>query len=313
MGIFWIEVMRKPRSITLALGLVFAVFLWGANNTGAKIVVQDWPPIWTGGSRFFCAGLILLALLRCSPLLGQAKPVPVQAARDLWWRGGLSLAVYIVVFNTALKLTAVSHVALYLGASPVWALLWERESVARRDAGRRYVAAGLALFGVFVLFLPSLRGAHSDWRGELLGLAASVLWTNYGRQCRFLSARFSGAEISAHSMWRAGLLLLPLGILEIWQNGIGLHARVVAAQIYCILGGGVVAFAIWSTALRHWPTSRVMLFNNLIPLSSMTWAHFWLGEPVTATFWLAMVFILAGVLLGQITWPISPASTATAD
>ena len=62
------------------------------------------------------------------------------------------------------------------------------------------------------------------------------------------------------------------------------------------------AYALWNNALRHWPTSQVFLFNNLIPLSTMTWAHFCLGEPVTRTFWLAMALIVAGVVLGQTKW-----------
>ena len=40
-------------------------------------------------------------------------------------RDGLALAIYIAVFNWALHFTAASHVALYLGTAPVWALIWE--------------------------------------------------------------------------------------------------------------------------------------------------------------------------------------------
>jgi drug/metabolite transporter (DMT)-like permease len=77
---------------------------------------------------------------------------------------------------------------------------------------------------------------------------------------------------------------------------------------YCILAGGVVAFAIWNQALRHWPTSQVMLFNNLIPLSTMGWAWACLGEVVTRTFWLAMLLVAAGVILGQTNWRRMPAA-----
>ena len=34
----------------------------------------------------------------------------------------------------------------------------------------------------------------------------------------------------------------------------------------------------------------------------MSWAWVWLGEPVSPTFWTAMVLILAGVMLSQIGW-----------
>ena len=76
----------------------------------------------------------------------------------------------------------------------------------------------------------------------------------------------------------------------------------VLIQSFCVLASGVVAFALWNNALRHWKTSQVYLFNNLIPLSTMSWAHICLGEPVTSTFWTAMILIVAGVLIGQTNW-----------
>ena len=162
--------------------------------------------------------------------------------------------------------------------------------------------AALALAGVVVLFWPSLQGGGGVWYGELLGLLASVLWTNYGRQCRTLGASLSGAETSAHTMWRAGVLLLPLTIPELARTGLHWRTDVALVQLYCIIAGGVMAFAIWNQALRHWPASQVLLFNNLIPLSTMSWARFWLKEPITPTFWLAMFLVIAGVLIGQANW-----------
>ena len=73
-------------------------------------------------------------------------------------------------------------------------------------------------------------------------------------------------------------------------------------QSFCILLGSVVPYAFWNTALRHWQTSRVLLFNNLIPLTTTLWVHFTLGEAITPTFCAAMALIVAGVLLGQMDW-----------
>ena len=68
------------------------------------------------------------------------------------------------------------------------------------------------------------------------------------------------------------------------------------------LFGGVIPYALWNNALRHWRTSQVVLFNNLIPFSTMAWAWFFLNEPFTSTFWAAMILIVAGVVLGQANW-----------
>ena len=292
----------KTNNALIAFSLLLTIFLWGGNNTGTKVIVGSWPPIWTGSSRFLCAGLLMLGLLRWTRWLGPPSAMDHQLLRALWLRGGLSLAAYIVAFNSALRFTAASHVALYLGAAPVWALLWEAPDLRRARTWQRLGAALLALAGVFVLFAPALRSGKANWIGELLGLGASVLWTNYGRQCRRLGAHLTGAEVSAHTMWRAGLLLLPLGVVELFRNSVPWTGNVLLIQVYCILFGGVTAFAIWNQALRHWPASQVLLFNNLIPLSTTVWAHFWLGELVTATFGLAMALIVAGVVLGQANW-----------
>lgn len=294
--------MLSPRTnAALAMSLLFAVFLWGGNNSGTKLLVASWPPIWTGGTRFFCAGLLLLAIFRWTNWLGTHHAPSPALKQQLWWRGGLSLAAYIVSFNCALRYTSASHVALYLGASPVWALLWEGRPGRSWRTAQRYGAALLALSGVAVLLWPALNTASVSLPGEALGLTASVLWTNYGRQCRALTTNLTGAEITAHTMWRAGVWLMPLALVEVGHGGLAWDLKLVLVQTYCIVAGGVLAFGIWNNALRHWPTSQVLLFNNLIPLSTMTWAHFWLGEAVTPTFWVAMLLVATGVVLGQMT------------
>ena len=287
----------------ISASLLFAIFLWGGTNIGVKSLVGVWPPIWVGCSRFLCAGLLLLAIVHWTDWLGTSAHISNQLKRSLWLRGGLSLAAYIVAFNWALRFTSASHMALYLGASPVWALLWEGRPERNWRSMQRYGAAVVALAGVFVLFWPSLKRGESLWLGELLALVASILWTNYGRQCRIFGAQLSGVEITAHTMCRAATLLFPLVLTEVVSQGLVWRTDLVLIQIYCTVAGGVVAFVLWNNALRHWPTSRVFLFNNLIPLSTMAWANFCLKEPVTRTFGIAMILIVGAVILGQTNWP----------
>ncbi len=286
----------------IAASLVLAIFLWGGNNVGVKYLMNGWPPIWVGCARFLLAGLLLLAIQRRTKWLGAAARLSSGQNHALWWRGGLSLAVYIVAFNWALVYTSASHVALYLGASPVWALLWEGWPQRSWRSAQRYGAALLAVTGVVVLFWPTLQPGNNTLLGELFGLSASVLWTNYSRQCRRFGKALSGAEITAHTMWRGSLLLLPLALVEVGIRGVVWRGDYLWIFVYSVVGGGVVPFALWNNALRHWPTSQVFLFNNLIPLCTMAWASVCLKEPVTRTFWVAMLLVVTGVVLGQTNW-----------
>jgi drug/metabolite transporter (DMT)-like permease len=292
----------KKNHSAIVGGLLLVVFLWGGNNVGTKWLVAAWPPIWTGGTRFLVAGIVLLAVLRFTKLLGEFKPIERGLWPQLWLRGGLGLAVYIVPFCWALHLTAASHVALYLGASPIWALLAEERPRWSRASLRRYLAAMLALAGVVVLFWPALKTGKANLLGEFFGLLASLAWANYNWQARILSQKIPGVEVAAHSMWMSGVLLLPLGLVEISGRGLVVDAPHLGVQALCILFGGVVPYALWNSALRHWRTSQVMLFNNFIPLTTTFWAYLILREPMTPTFCAAMALIVAGVLIGQMDW-----------
>jgi drug/metabolite transporter (DMT)-like permease len=289
----------KNENRGIVAGLVFAVFLWGATNVGTKYMVRSWPPVFVGAVRFLAAGLLFLGVLRWTEFFGRSRAPSREASRRLWFRCGLALAVYIVAFNWALRLTAASHVALYLAASPVWALLFEAPPRADWRSAQRYGAALLALAGVVTLFWPELSAGRTGAIGELFGLSCSVLWTVFGLECRALSQELSGPEVTAHSFWRAGCWLAPFGVWDLCVKPVHWDFRLGWVMAFCVLGGGIVAFGLWNHALRRWTTSKVYLFNNLIPLSTMLWAHFCLGEAISGTFWMAMLLIASGVLLGQ--------------
>jgi drug/metabolite transporter (DMT)-like permease len=166
-------VSQRKNNAAIAGSLLLVVIMWGGNNAGTKWLVASWPPVWTGGTRFLVAGFILLAVLRFTNWLGKFQPLTRAQHRRLWLRGGLSLAAYVVAFCWALHLTAASHVALYLGASPVWALLGEELPRRSWSSARRYGAALLAVSGIMVLFWPVLKSAESQCLlGEFLALAS---------------------------------------------------------------------------------------------------------------------------------------------
>ncbi len=288
---------------TIAASLVFAVFLWGGNNTGVKYLVKSWSPVWVGCTRFLAAGALLSFLLHQTRWAVAPAALTPTIRRQLWFRTSLSLAVYIMVFNTALSYTSASHVALYLGASPIWALLLEGDFSRDWKTVRRYLSALLALGGVVILFWPTLWQQNAAWPGEILGLTGSFLWAFHGRQCRALGTALTGSEITCQTMWRAGLWLLPLALVDVGRHPPVWRADLVLVQGYCVVAGGAVAFALWNHALRHWPTSQVYLFNNLIPLSTMSWAVVCLGEQATPTYFVAMVLIVGAVILSQTNLP----------
>ena len=254
---------QSKNNAFIAGSLLLTVFLWGGNNAGTKWLVMSWPPVWTASLRLLCAGPLLLAVLRFTDWLGGWRVLTPESRRQLWLRGGFSLAIYMAAFNWALRFTAASHVALCLGASPVWALLWEERPSRSWASVRSYGAAMLAVAGVLVLFWPALHAAHLQGHagrltlfGDFLGLVSSVLWASFSRQMRILCANMSATEVAAHTMWMAGVWLLPAGLAEIAARGLTANPLQIGVQTYCIVFGAVLPYAFWSSALRHWRAAR---------------------------------------------------------
>ena len=287
----------------IAASLVLATVVWGANNTTIGYLVRDWPVLWTTGTRLLFAGLLLLALLRWTRLFGKRAPVPAELNRRLWIRGGLLFIGWAAGVSWAVTYTPVSHAALYLAASPVWGLLLEERPQLNRESARKYFAALLALAGIVILFLPKLQnGTGGDWRGDVIAFAASWSWTLYSRESREISGRIPGMVYTAQTAWRAGLLLLPFVVWEVAKNPPVLPSRLIGWQIFSIFAGTIVGLGIWNQVLRHWPVSRALLFNNLIPMFSMLFAWLCLNEALTNTFVPAMALVVAGVVVGLAPW-----------
>ena len=68
---------------------------------------------------------------------------------------------------------------------------------------------------------------------------------------------------------------------------------------YLIVMTSVVAYLLWYWALAHLAAARVAIFTNLQPLATALMAQLFLGDSVTAGFYLAAAVVMAGVLLAQ--------------
>ena len=290
---------RTPSNAVIAGMLCLTVLLWGANNTGLKFLVREWPPFWVISSRIWLVGGILALLLRYTRWLGIEAKIPPGVGRVLWFRAGLSLAAYFTTITYSLKFISAPQMALHLATSPVWGLVFEERPRASWTVVRKYAAACLALGGVVVLLWPKIQAGTFAWKGDLLAQIASMLWTLYGRECRGLSKDFSGAQITCATMWRAAAWLAPATLWELATVPIRFTPPLIGVHAYCTVFGGIVAFVFYAHALRFWPVSQVFLFNNLIPASTMAFSYLLMGEEVSATFWIAVAMVTVAVVAGR--------------
>ena len=61
-----------------------------------------------------------------------------------------------------------------------------------------------------------------------------------------------------------------------------------------------VAYLVWYTGVQKIGAARTSMYSNLVPIVAMSFAAFWLGEPLTRDKFLGAGAVLTGVLLTRL-------------
>ena len=252
--------------------------------------------------RFGAAGVLLLPVV--------LRHGVVDAA-GIGWGRAVVLAItagapYTLILFAGLTLAPASHGAIVIsGSTPVvstvfvWLWFGERPWPIT-FGGLATIIAGLLLVG-----WPGAIGVSRGltWMGDLLFVAASVLWALF----TVLARRWEVDPLRATAMvWVLALVYLPLYAA---RGGTRLieapHGEVLFQALYQGLGVAIGALLLYTVAIRALGASTASLFMPLIPVFSVVLAVPVLGEIPLPIQVVGMVAVSVGMALA-LAWPPRP-------
>jgi drug/metabolite transporter (DMT)-like permease len=287
---------RKNQLDALAITLlVVCCAFWGLQSILIKLAATEVPPLWQASMRMW--GATALLWVWCA-----ARGVPLFQ-RDGTLRAGvlagLLFAGEFCFIYLGLMHTSASRLTVFLYTSPfVVAILLPR--VVPGEHLRRIQWAGLVIAFLAVAIAFSEGFLHSSpvagqWRGDLMGLAAGVLWGLTTLTIRATRLTSASAEKTLFYQLAVTAIVAPalsLALGEVW--GVDYSA---VAWGSLVLQTGVGAFAsylTWMWMLRHYPATQMATFTFLSPVFALVFGVVLLGEPLTPQ----LVVALSGVALG---------------
>lgn len=293
--------MRTSRSGLSRYDAVMVVvsLIWGANFSAIKYALGSIPPLVFSALRFVLASLVFLILLRVVE-----GPSRVQGRR-LWGvvlLGLIGNTGYQAAFMIGLAGTTATKSALILAAMPVMVAVLATLSGVERLAPRLWLGLFLAIAGVVVVI--ATRGgrvvAGGTLTGDLLMLFACLCWAVYTVGLRKVGQGMSSLRLTALTTVAGtpGLVLLALpqvGTVE-WT---GLDAGTWFGVLYSGLLAIVVAYTLWSVAVRGIGGSRTSIYNAVIPVVASLVAWVVLGERPSIGQAGGAAMVIAGVLVSQ--------------
>jgi drug/metabolite transporter (DMT)-like permease len=280
--------------VRVALAFFAIYFLWGTTFLAIRIAVEELPPLFAAGVRFFTAGVLLFGFMLAK---GETRP----SARQ--WRNLLvmSLLMFVAEYGPlfwAEKYVPSGVVSVLAATIPILTLVLEM-LVLRQQRWRLSLAAAtvLGFAGVGVLLLPGGE-QHFGIVPCLAILAGCTTWSLGTVLSRSMDLPKARPLTAGAAMMLGGgmLLLLSAGFGEMHPMP-HVSLRAVLSLLYLIVFGSLLAFTAFVWLLAHMPATRVASHAYVNPIVAVALGYFVAGEPVTLRTLAGTALVLVSVFM----------------
>lgn len=290
--------MKKKPPVELLL--FAAMLIWGVNFAVVKAALGQFQPHVFNALRFIIASIILIIFaLRRLPTLR----LPWRDVALLFGLGLIHTALYQILFIEGIDLTSSSNAAVELAATPATVALISyflgREKHSAKTWGG-IVVAFLGLYFVIALGENRVTMDSPSLVGDLLVIAAMLLWAGYTALAKPVIERFSNLTFTAWSIALGTVPLLlwavPEMVTQDWSvTTLAGWSGVVYSGVFAI----AVSYIIWNHAVVRVGPTRTAIFSNFIPVIAVMTGVFFLGETMSALQITGVAMVLAGVAFAR--------------
>jgi len=212
------------------------------------------------------------------------------------WRGigraGLLAAIFLaggnIGFVGAVANTSVANTLVILAAMPFFAALLGRALIGERVRGRTWVAIGLAMGGILIIFAGSLGGG--TWRGDLLAVFTTLM-----HALNLVALRMAGDRDMTPAVALGGILaalaVAPFAsFAPLTGHDLAILGLLGLVQL-------PLALSLFIAGARTVPAAEVALLSLIETVLGPLWAWIGVGEvPRPASFVGGALVIVAVVL-----------------
>lgn len=308
--------MKKETPLAWA-AFVIVCLVWGTTYLAIRVAIETLPTFLFPGIRFTAAGLILMTIRLA---MGDRLPRSRGEWLNLALIGGLMIGVGNVAVVWAEHSVTSGFAALLVATAPFWMAAMESLRASGERVNRSKVAGmAVGFSGVVLLVLPELTGSKFDLRfllGVLALQAGTIAWNFGSIRSKYHPPRTSPLMSAALQMLLGGVMVGVVGLARGEAAVFRFNGRTLAAFLYLMVFGSIVAYGAYVYALAHLKTSTVSLYAYFNPAVAVYLGWLILDEPLGWNAILAMVVILTGMAIVQranVKAPGVPRATVSVD
>ncbi len=216
--------------------------------------------------------------------------------------GVLGYAFYIPLSTYGLHYTTAFSGALLIATAPIFAVVLLRILGWERLASGQWMAALISLLGVLLFMYEKVEaGWHRAGLGDLLSLAAALLFAAYTVAIKPLTSRYPASWITAVTLTIGAtpvfVVTLPRTLAQEWGRvtlaGWAELAWAIVLPVY-------VGWTVWSWASARIGVARTSMYLYLVPVAGGVVSWLVLGERFDALKVTGALVVLAGLVLARL-------------
>ena len=278
----------------LLLCLAATWLIWGSTYLAIKLALPSFPPFLQMGTRFLCAGLVLMGWMRWrgAPWPDRTQWRNALFVGTLMLGGGMGgVAFAEVSVGSGLVVAFIAVVPLMIAAlNLLWGVM-----------PRRIELAGIVLGLAGVLMLTQGVGFQASPAGLAAIAIACATWSLGSVLSQRTLPLAPGATGFASEMLCGGVVLMVMAALHGESFAWPPQPTAVVAWLYLVVFGSLIAFNAYMLLLARAPAALASSYTFVNPVIAMLLGVAFAGEQVSGFEWAAVGVVLAGVLM--LLWP----------
>ena len=231
------------------------------------------------------------------------SPLPLRQTLITGLFGGM---LYAMLAYSGFVYAPAAHASVLMpGSLPLWTALLAVLILGDRITPTRALGLVLIVSGDLLVGGSSLLHALDGsgiWRGDVLFILASIVWSTYSVLVRRFALDAVRATIAITVL--SFLLYVPAYTLLLWLHWVPGQALVapwndMAFQMFFQGVGSVVVSGIGFTKMiQHFGPVRSTMITALVPGLSAISAAIFLGEPLVWNLWAGLALVTCGIVFG---------------
>ncbi|HLG80386.1 MAG TPA: DMT family transporter [Bradyrhizobium sp.] len=282
------------RFSTLPFAIALFCLLWSFAFVAGKIGVTDCPPLILLAARFSLAGILILGFFA---LRGEAWQLGWREAAMFAILGIANNALYLGLGYTGLKYVSAGLGGLIVSANPVFTAALAALLLGEALTWRKIAGLLLGIAGVAFIVWHRISVGTDSLHGVLFTLASLASIVAGTILFKLFAPKGSLWIGNGIQNLAAGIVLAPIALGFADIHDIVPSLRLAGAFAFLVLGGSIVAYALWFHMLKVCGATAASAYHFIMPPLGMLFAYLVLGEHVAFRDLLGIVPVALGIYL----------------